>query len=140
MIKIKITMIFLCLSILLPIGCGGMPGGMKVVAGMVTLDGKPLNGVKVTFHPIDNGAEAAGKTSPVGDFILETDGHEGCRPGRYKITVNAAGVSEINKDLGIPKKYQNLETTDLIVTVAEDMDMLPVTLYQSDDQAPSGLQ
>jgi hypothetical protein len=68
-------------------GCSGK-SAVKT-AGIVTLDGQPLEGVEVTFHPEDEkGKVATGETGSDGRFRLSTrNPFDGALPGKYKITV-----------------------------------------------------
>lgn len=52
-------------------GCGATSDQpeLGLVTGTVTLDGQPLNGIEVVFHP-DNGRPARGKTDPDGKYEL----------------------------------------------------------------------
>ena len=75
-------------------GCGG--GNIQAprtapVAGAVTLKGKPVAGVRVTFHPkFDMGAvkfAPSGTTDKQGRFTLSTAAAgDGAPPGEYAVT------------------------------------------------------
>jgi len=68
-------------------GCGG---GKVKVTGVVLLDGKPVEGAVVTFHPADpgKGHQASGTTDAEGVFRLSTTKpDDGAVPGDYKVTV-----------------------------------------------------
>jgi len=67
------------------VGCGGM----KQVEGIVTLDGKAVEGATVTFTPVDEGGGQAadGVTDSSGKFTLSTRGKKGIAAGTYKATV-----------------------------------------------------
>jgi hypothetical protein len=64
------------------------------VSGTVTLDGKPLSGVTVTFYPVaeKSDAQAAhsiGTTDASGAYTLSTaDGRKGAVVGKHKVVVN----------------------------------------------------
>lgn len=59
-------------------GCGG---GLQFaeVEGTVTLNGKPLEKVRVEFHPDGPGPRSAAVTDENGKYVLQTD--DGSRPG-----------------------------------------------------------
>jgi hypothetical protein len=61
------------------------------VSGYVTLDGKPLAGAAVQFHPASSGGRpAVGRTDEEGHFSLTTiKPEDGVLPGTYKVTVTA---------------------------------------------------
>jgi hypothetical protein len=73
-------------------GCGPAGPDVQFVEGVVTLDGKPLDGASVAFVPIDkSGISAAGKTDADGRFRLNaTQGKKygkGTVVGDYVVTV-----------------------------------------------------
>ena len=60
------------------------------VSGTVTLDGKPVEGATVTFHPLDDDKEArpaTGQTDKAGTFQLKAGNEDGTRPGEYKVVI-----------------------------------------------------
>ena len=78
-------------------GCGssGALPELGQVDGTVTLDGQPLTGVEVAFHPLD-GRPAFGTTDAAGRYSLyykpETPG---CKVGKSRVTIgNAEGEGE----------------------------------------------
>jgi hypothetical protein len=79
-------------------GCGG---GRKTVpvSGVITLEGAPLAGAQVTFHPMaSDGRMAIGISDSNGRFSLTTyKPNDGALPGRYRITV-ALGLNETPAD------------------------------------------
>jgi len=117
-------------------GCGG---GKVPVTGTVQLDGKPIEGAVVTFHPADQGKgqTATGTTDKDGVFHLSTTKpSDGALPGEYKVTVTYSegpvpsapatgmkaafeGLDKARKETrkppkySIPASYGNPEKTDL---------------------------
>jgi hypothetical protein len=69
-------------------GCGGGPS-MSKVEGIVTLDGKPVNGATVMFEPETKGCrQASGRSGEDGVFHLTTfNTNDGAQAGTYKIVV-----------------------------------------------------
>jgi hypothetical protein len=72
-------------------GCGGKYTPVPV-SGVVTLDGKPVEGAVVTFYAIGDakeGRQAQGETDKNGAFSLTTlkEG-DGALPGEYKVVIN----------------------------------------------------
>lgn len=59
------------------------------VSGIVKLDGQPVQGAVVTFHPEQgSGRVASGTTDSEGRFALTTlESGDGAFPGDYKVTV-----------------------------------------------------
>src|SRR5207245_8454223 len=76
-------------------GCGGQAEPVKG-EGVVTLDGKPLEGARVTFLPESAGAfVASGKTDYEGNFLLSTPGLGlGALPGEYKVVLSHIPAGE----------------------------------------------
>jgi len=81
------------------VGCGG-PKGLPVcyVEGIVTLDGKPLEGALVSFYPEvsgENTRTAAGYSDASGKYTLTSDGGEpqkGALAGDYVVTISLQTV------------------------------------------------
>jgi hypothetical protein len=73
-------------------GCGS--GAVVPVQGTVTVDGKPLPGGTVVFHPDPAGdgtprQEARATIQLDGSYHLSTNGRPGAVPGRYKVCIIA---------------------------------------------------
>jgi hypothetical protein len=72
-------------------GCGGEPK-LVPVTGLVKLDGKPVEGVRVYFWPVDMSAKsfqsrmAIGFTGPDGRYALRGTNGDGIAAGDYKVT------------------------------------------------------
>jgi hypothetical protein len=68
-------------------GCGNR---LVPVEGVVTLDGKPVEGATVMFVPTEgSGRPATGATESDGSFRLKSfDSGDGILPGNYKVTVS----------------------------------------------------
>lgn len=93
-------------------GCGG---GTASVSGVVTLDGKPVEGASVSFAPVsgDGGGIGGsyGKTDAQGRYELRTvvGDRSGAAPGKHKVTISLSKPDPKNpegaeKNL-IPAKY-----------------------------------
>ena len=77
-------------------GCGG--GNAPIpVEGVVTLDGKPVEGASVTFAPEgDVGQMAYGTTDSEGVFSLTTSSEKiGALAGTYKVLVSKTEVGSV---------------------------------------------
>lgn len=71
-------------------GCG-RPDGLVPVSGTVTMDGVPLEGAFVMFHPQPgvNGNGGNASTDATGKFTMRSpQGKRGIFPGDYSITVS----------------------------------------------------
>ncbi|HSQ55277.1 MAG TPA: hypothetical protein VLM40_05985 [Gemmata sp.] len=83
------------LAILLVAGCAKSGPNVQFaeVEGKVTMGGKPLAGVVVTFYPVAEGTESlpytSGTTDPEGRYKLSgLDGRTGAVVGKHRVVVN----------------------------------------------------
>jgi hypothetical protein len=112
------------------IGCGG--GGIKApstapVSGTVLFKGKPVAGVKVTFHPqFDMGSvkfTPNGETNKEGKFTLSTAAAgDGAPPGDYMVTFELlrGGSDKAGRDIEVDVwkgKYADPEKGERKVTI-----------------------
>jgi len=120
------------LAVLQFIGCAGSQPEFGEVRGKVTLAGKPLSGVMVTFYPDGEGASggqfARGKTDSAGNYTLATQtGQQGAVVGKNRVVVNwptpdrpadwEKGATPKPQGPAIPIKYTTVIDTPLIVEV-----------------------
>ena len=123
------------------VGCSRGPkgsGNLSTVSGVVTQNGTPVDGAKLTFHTT---VEAAGQrptaytatTDSSGKYVIAMFGKEpGIPPGLYKVTITKMDLRGANlppdfdqgqieaAGLGkntLAKEYENLATTKLSVTL-----------------------
>jgi hypothetical protein len=86
------------------------------VEGLVTLEGRPLANVGVTFLPEGKGPLASGNTNAAGEFRLSTlRPGDGAPVGRHRVVVGAA--EEGTATTAIPQVYGRPDTTPLSVEV-----------------------
>jgi len=81
-----------CFVVLLIVGCeSGPKGKVTPVAGRVTLDGKPLAGITVSYMPETSPGQIPGSfgmTNADGNYVLKTaDGRDGAVVGKHDVTV-----------------------------------------------------
>ncbi len=92
------------------------------VTGMLMLDGKPVAGATLTFHPADGAQRPAiGKTGPDGKFKLTTfEINDGAVPGDYRVTISLFAPAERGGDRKslLPMKYADPATSVFMVRVA----------------------
>jgi hypothetical protein len=116
-------------------GCGGGAS----VSGKVTLDGAPVHGGTVTFHPVAGGPTAVGAIQADGSYELAVGNERTVQPGEYVVTVEATEKpsSEAPADPRsppkaprrlTPAKYASTETSDLKVTVKPGGNKIPLEL------------
>ena len=108
--------LLIAMLLLLP-GCGRSKGPKTArVSGKVTMSGKPLPNIGVTFLPTKKGPVAIGNTNENGEFTLTTVRRgDGAPIGKHKVTVGIA--EEGQKNPGIPESYSNPGTTKLAAEV-----------------------
>jgi hypothetical protein len=124
-----------CLSALF--GCGSSGGNLpKTVpaAGVVTLDGKPVDGAQVVLVPAGAGVTGAfGVTDSSGRFSLRAyEQKPGAIPGEYLAQVSKTiqvrldgpkgsvdGGDPVRYEYGVPGKYTGAKTSGLTVTIPD---------------------
>ena len=116
--------------------CGCRDDGPRVVpvAGLVTLDGKPVDAAGVLFSPKSPGPSASGTTNAQGRFQLKTGKLAGAVVGEYAVVITkseSVGVSAEEGDVSgmlgpgwklvnhLPEVYGNPRESGLIATVSE---------------------
>jgi hypothetical protein len=77
------------------LGCGAKP---VPVSGVVTLDGKAVEGATVSFVTADGKQSATGFTDGSGAFSLTTADQSGAFPGEYKIVVTRSPKTSVVAD------------------------------------------
>ncbi len=108
--RVRIVLMILCGLQLT--GCGGGGSGVELVPvrGTVTLDGKPLEGARVTFFPQPGGRPSYGQTDPSGHYeLVYIDNLRGAIPGTHKITIST--FVEPNSDSSDPLEQQGQPET-----------------------------
>jgi hypothetical protein len=113
-------------------GCGGEPK-LVPVTGVVTLDGKPADGIRVYFWPVDQSAKtfvnqfAIGFSDKEGKFFLRGTNGDGIEAGAYKVTFArpAAGPvkpgrrpNQKNEKETLPNNLTELSRTKYAATVS----------------------
>ena len=129
-------------------GCGPSLPATRYVNGVVTLDGRPVEGAAVLFSP-DEGRPASGTTNAQGEFELQTFAPgDGAVLGTHKVTVTLKNVSGVSADPDglsgevapggmqvewvVPEHYANPTTSGLTVDVDDDLSLpVPLSLTSS---------
>jgi hypothetical protein len=128
------------ISLVALVGCSKQSSALTEVSGTVTLDGKPLSGVLVTFYPVSavstdaRRAYSKGTTDESGKFTLTCeDGRPGAVTGKHKVTVDWPR----NYDRSVPAKptappiptpYTLVSTTPMEKEVAAGPNTIAVEL------------
>ncbi len=106
-------------------GCGKTND--STVTGLVTLDGKPLNGGNVWFVSDGGGTvAAAGAIDSSGRYQLKTPAGPGLIAGKYKVMVKPDEAKPESN--AIPRVYSSTGTTPLKFTVAAGENDRPLHL------------
>jgi hypothetical protein len=104
-------------------GCRG--NGFATVQGVVSLDGKPLDGGSVTVYPAESGPLSYSDIGSDGSYQIRTASRQGVLPGKYVATVSwrsgspSPGMSlrQILALEKVPTRYCLKDTSDLHVDV-----------------------
>jgi hypothetical protein len=131
-----IAVLSLC-SLVLAAGCGPdlshLPKTVPA-SGVLTLDGKPVEGAQVVIVPANSEATGAYATTDAsGKFSLRAfNEKDGAIPGEYKVQVTKTvevklagpkgsldGGDPVRFDYGVPAKYTGVKTSGLSVTIPE---------------------
>ncbi|MCC9606802.1 carboxypeptidase-like regulatory domain-containing protein [Blastopirellula sp. JC732] len=147
---IRIGSLFLLLSVIG--GCGSDAGMLKTeyVAGIVTLDGAPVQGATVMFSPTTKevGTPANGFTNAAGRYELtvvmpgagmSAPINGGTLSGEYMVSIAKSTAEETPEDgpvapkmpkltYHVPKKYSNPRTSGLTATVSAGKNDIPFEL------------
>lgn len=131
---------------LLP-GCSDSPEKTYPVRGVVTVDGKPLEGGSVLFESVEPGSSgrrytARASIDPQGRYRLTTfRTHDGAMAGRHRAVVlpdRSQATDDPNAPplpITVPPRYSTLETTDLEYEVQPRDNTIDIDL-DSDDSSP----
>jgi len=102
--------------------------------GVVTLDGKPVDGAQVVLVPAGQGTTGASAvTNSSGRFSLRAyDEKDGAIPGEYKVQVSKTiqvnvtgakgsldGGDPVRFEYAVPAKYTGFKTSGLTVTIPD---------------------
>ena len=112
---ILLLLFVLCISVF---GCSSSSGPKTApVRGTVTMNGKPMPNIGVTFLPEGKGPSASGNTNENGEFSLRTvKPGDGAPIGKHHVVIGNAEEGP-RKGPAIPEKYGRFETTDLTADV-----------------------
>jgi hypothetical protein len=125
-------------------GCGSEGPEFVPVSGTVSLNGKPVNEVVVTFVPKQAGKPAMGLTDEQGQFSLSTaEGDDGVIAGPYYATVSSIDEGAVHVDAQglstgvrmrprqksiIPRRYALFGTSGLSYEVQAGMEPISIQL------------
>lgn len=121
------------------VGCGQSDHVQRLpvvpVQGQVSFQNEPISGALVVFHPSPLVEPAPPPARAIvqddGKFTLTTyDANDGAVPGEYKVTIEWRKLVDEGGDVKagpnlLPERYAHLDSTDLVVKVAEGSNQLP---------------
>jgi hypothetical protein len=118
-------------------GCGDGRPERVPVAGIVLIDGQPLERGNVKFVPM-NGRPSAGKIGPGGHFNLTCyDGNDGALLGTHRVQVSSSNIISDSKiEWFAPQKYADFRTSGIEVEVTEGIEDLKIELSWGDKKGP----
>jgi len=101
-------------------GCGGAQ--TQPVSGVITLDEKPLAGVRVIFSPAEGGRRnSVGTTDETGAYSLDyTIRDTGAFVGQYKVSISKSSMTDKGEVETLPAKYNSDSTFKANVTTTGD--------------------
>ena len=126
---------------LLAAGCGAGSDGPTMVpaSGEVTLNGKPLDGAQVAFHPVESTPGRGGFAQSDGDGKFQLGNPSpsglvaGVPSGKYKVTVskqrsaamsasspNAATAATVDGVETLPPRFSDFSATTLTADVPQE--------------------
>ena len=105
-------------------GCGGDRVKLVPVAGVVTLDGKPLEGATVSFVPAPGSAVSTSGTDvtgPNGNFQMTFKGRAGLAPGKY--TVMISKTEEVSRSDGrkVPEVFAKAKFEKMLMGATKEI-------------------
>ena len=125
----KLHLLAMTMTLGLLAGCSASDGvALFPVEGELKLNGQPLAGAQVVFHPQGTSAKippARARTDAAGHFRLTTfDTDDGAPAGTYAVTVEYFPLLQQHDEFVasrnvLPPKYASPTTTDLKIEVAQ---------------------
>jgi hypothetical protein len=118
-------------------GCGDGRPTRVPVAGIVLINGEPLQSGNIKFVP-KNGRPSAGKINEDGSFNLTCyDGNDGALLGKHRVQVSSNRIISDSKiEWFAPQKYADFRTSGIEVEVAEAVDNLKIELDWGGKKGP----
>lgn len=125
-----------CLTLISALKLSGCGPGVDLertvpASGTLTYQGKPLEGYKIVFHPVEDRQGATAESGNGGAFALGTnEPGDGAAPGKHKISINFIAekmegepgkevFTKLTPKIKIPVKYQTPETSGVEIEIPE---------------------
>ena len=128
----KYLLFTLSISVLLFAGCGHSSGHIKteMVAGLVKLDGSPLSGATIMFHPLVGGEDASAFSKEDGTFVVTSQNGatgKGAVAGEYAVTVSKQEITfSVDPSAGPLSVPTAIYGPQLVPTVYHDKESTPL--------------
>lgn len=118
-----------CVVGLVAAGCGRASSvALAPCRGVVTLDGRPVKGLSIVFHPAEpgpGGPAAVGELDAQGAFTLATSGgRRGAMVGVHRVFFRESAdnplpgvVEPAPAATALPRRYLSAETSELTATI-----------------------
>ena len=91
------------------IGCGSGGPVLYPVKGIVTVGGRPVEGVIVTFAPVDGRTASGGLTGADGKFeLIAQSGKHGAVTGKHKVMLAVQSASAVTSSGSGPAAYEEM--------------------------------
>ena len=99
---------------------------LGTVHGTITLDGKPLRGVTVSFHPLDGGRQSYDKTDDQGGYnVVYLRDIRGAKVGKHRVTIRSVGGDKPEKEI-VPARYSAETILQVDVTSGDNQFDFPL--------------
>lgn len=140
-----------CLLLLVLAGCSSNELKLVPTVGVVTLEGSPVENVRVVFRPLDDGNKVGGSaiTDSNGGYLIHAlipgamEDAPGLPPGKYRVVVipadaiaetigseRAAGMPSLSRTANVvPTVYQS-DRSPIIKTVSESGETIDIKLQE----------
>jgi hypothetical protein len=139
----RLLIVVLLSHLSLAAGCGG-DLNLGQVAGTVTLNGQPVEGAIVLFHPRQGGSPSAAKTDTSGNYVLRYTRHEdGAEIGEHSVQISTFTQGDPDGDPPVPAVPERIPPkynrhTELTVEVKPGSNAIDFPLEFTELAAQSG--
>jgi len=118
-LSIRVVAIILMVTTPFTLGCSGAATGS--VAGNVTVNGNPVNGLELNFYPIEDPGQGISNayTRDGGKYQLVRGRGKDIPVGKYKVTISVFQLDDgmESSEVDLPEKFTSRANTELSATV-----------------------
>jgi hypothetical protein len=124
----KCNLALCAILLMLFLGCSrGNQPELGNVHGRVTIDGKPLSGVVVSFQPIQGGRQSSGETDDQGGYeLIYLRDIQGAKVGKHRVAVGSSDLVTPPKKR-LPARYNAKTTLEAEVRPGDNEIDFPLT-------------